>query len=193
MLAATAAGRIQLFRLVYVQSENNAFVKNLTLIDSFFSTYAKAIIKKELTTKRGPRSSNRFLLNPTDRRRLENSIPQTSHRGLRMLCADEVLNMNIDCPIDASRGEFACVRVEDIRLDINKIKDLVEPILRKLVNPPGNDGYFDLVCNPASYLDYPIPGISDVAGVSQDLLSILCCIICSPQLACFIYIQYREI
>ena len=135
---------------------------------------AKAVIKKELTTKRGPRSSNRFLLNPTDRRRLENTISQTSHRGLRMLCVDEVLNMNIDCPIDSSRGEFACVRVEDVRLDINKIKDLVEPILRKLVNPPDNDGYFDLVADPASYLDYPIPGISDIAGVSKELQAFFC-------------------
>lgn len=88
-----------------------------------------------------------------------------------MLCADEVINLNIDCPINATNGEFACVRISDIRLDINKIKDLVEPILRKIVNPPKDDGYMDLICVPASYLDARIPGISDISGVS-------CC--CSP-------------
>lgn len=83
-----------------------------------------------------------------------------------MLCADQVLNLNFDCPIDTSKGEFACVRINDIRLDINKIKDLVEPILRKIVNPPADNGYFDLIAVPASYLDARIPGISDISGVS---------------------------
>ena len=39
-----------------------------------------------------------------------------------MLCADEVVNLDIDCPVDIEAGEFACVRISNIRLDITKIQ-----------------------------------------------------------------------
>lgn len=104
-----------------------------------------------------------------DRRRLEASIPSTAHRGLRMLCADELTN--VDCPVNTTAGEFACVKLSNIRLDINKIQGLVEPILRKLVNPPADNGQFDLVAKPLAELDKRIDSLSELLDVSGETLS----------------------
>ena len=109
-------------------------------------------------------------LAPMDRRRLEASVSSTAHRGLRMLCADELVD--VDCPVDSAAGEFACVRISNIRLDINKIQGLVEPILRKLVNPPEDDGSFDTVAKPLSKLDERIDSFSDFLEVSRETLSL---------------------
>ena len=122
------------------------------------TTAFQAIIKKEVSTRRGSRRS--LALQPMDRRRLEASIPTTAHRGLRMLCSNQVLNLEIDCPVDTSEGEFACVKLSDIRLDINKIQELVEPIIAKLVNPPDDDSIFDTIAKPLSYLDMNLEGLS---------------------------------
>ena len=83
-----------------------------------------------------------------------------------MLCGNEVVNLDIDCPVNTTAGEFSCVKVSNIRLDITKIQELVEPILRKLVNPPNDDGAFDEVAKPLEPLDERIPGLSDISGVS---------------------------
>ena len=112
-------------------------------------------------------------MQPMDRRRLEASIPSTSHRGLRMLCTNEVVNLDISCPVNTTAGEFACVKLSDIRLDITKIQELVEPILRKLVNPPDDNGSFDEVAKPLEKLDERIPGLSDIADVSISTCVIL--------------------
>ena len=122
------------------------------------TTALQAITKKEISTRRGSRRS--LALQPMDRRRLEASIPTTAHRGLRMLCSNQVLNLEIDCPVDTSEGEFACVKLSDIRLDINKIQELVEPIIAKLVNPPDDDAIFDTIAKPVSYLDMNLEGLS---------------------------------
>lgn len=89
-----------------------------------------------------------------------------------MLCADEVEKLNIDCPVDLTVGEFACARISNIRLDITKIRGLVEPILRKLVNPPADDAAFDEVAKPLLELDKRLPGISDLAGKKTTFLDI---------------------
>lgn len=39
-----------------------------------------------------------------------------------MLCADEVVNLDIDCPVDIEAGEYACVKISNVRLDITKIQ-----------------------------------------------------------------------
>ena len=47
-----------------------------------------AIVKQEFSTRRGDTASRgRSLLQPLDQRRLQASIPERAHRGLRMLCA----------------------------------------------------------------------------------------------------------
>ena len=79
-----------------------------------------------------------------------------------MLCTKEVLNIDIDCPIDTAAGEYSCIRISNIRLDVNKIQELVEPIVRKLVNPPDDDAIFDRIAKPLSYLDMNIPGLDYV-------------------------------
>lgn len=86
-----------------------------------------------------------------------------------MLCADEVLNLDIDCSVDVGAGEFACAKISNIRLDIRRLQQMIEPILRELVNPPEDDGYFDEVIVPLLFVDDRIPGISDIAGVSTML------------------------
>ena len=128
----------------------------------------QAIIKTEKSTRRVFRTSTqtRYLLQPVDRRRLEASISSTAHRGLRMLCVDEVDTLDIECPVNITAGEFACVRISNVRLDITKIQELVEPILKKLVDPVHNNGTFDEIAIPLEELDKRLPGISDLAGVS---------------------------
>ena len=79
-----------------------------------------------------------------------------------MLCANEILNLGIDCPVDTAKGEYSCIRISNIRLDVNKIQELVEPIVGKLVNPPDNDAIFDKIAEPLSYLDTNIPGLDYV-------------------------------
>ena len=87
-----------------------------------------------------------------------------------MLCSDEFVD--VDCPLDAATGEFACARLSNVRLDINKIQELVEPILRKFVNPGADDGLFDEVVKPLLPLDARLPGISDIAKVSMIFFNI---------------------
>lgn len=140
--------------------------------DSGGDTFAlQAIVKKEISTRRGD-ASRRRSLQPLDRHRLEASIPPSAHRALRMLCANAALGLDIVCPVNTAAGEFACARISNVRLDIGAIPDLVNPILRKLVNPPENNAIFDIVAVPLSILDERIPGISDVAGTKINLLDI---------------------
>lgn len=83
-----------------------------------------------------------------------------------MLCVDEIDNLDIDCPVNTAAGEFACVRISDVRLDVASISEMLEPIMRKLVNPPTYDGLFDEIAKPLEVLEKRLPGISEVAGVS---------------------------
>ena len=128
----------------------------------FFIICLQAIVKRELSTRRISRT-RRSLLQQKDRRRLEASIPSSAHRGLRMLCTNEVID--IDCPVNTTAEEFACVRLSDVRLDLTKIQNMISPTLKKLVNP-ANNGLFDEIAVPLEKLEQRLPGISDVAGVS---------------------------
>ena len=83
-----------------------------------------------------------------------------------MLCVNEVDTLDIECPVNVTAGEFACVRISNVRLDITKIQELVEPILKKLVDHVHNNGTFDEIAIPLEELDKRLPGISDLAGVS---------------------------
>ena len=67
----------------------------------------QAIVKKEVSVASTTRMRGRSL-KEVDRRKLESSIPLDAHRGLRMLCADDLLDLAIDCPVDTAAGEFAC-------------------------------------------------------------------------------------
>ena len=114
-----------------------------------------------------PQTQSRVIVNGLDEadlRRLERTIPKNAHRALRMLCEDTVLPSGFDpeanCPIE--EDGFACARLADIRLDVTKIKDLVEPILEKIVN--GKDGFFDEIIIPMLFLNDPVPGISELTG-----------------------------
>ena len=88
-----------------------------------------------------------------------------------MLCANETTKLNVDCPVDIADGEYACVKVSNIRLDVEKIQALVEPILKKLVTHDYK-GTFDQVAKPLEELDKRLPGISDLAGKKTTILDI---------------------
>ena len=99
-----------------------------------------------------------------DLRRLERAIPSNAHRALQMLCEDSVFPKGFDpeanCPVED--GGFACARLADIRLDAEKIVDLVKPILKNIVN--GKDGAFDKIIIPMLFLNDPVPGVSELTG-----------------------------
>ena len=88
-----------------------------------------------------------------------------------MLCANEINTLGVDCPVNITAGEYACVRLENIRLDITKIQDLVQPILNKLVTSDYK-GAFDHVAKPLEELDKRLPGVSDLAGKTTTILDI---------------------
>ena len=69
----------------------------------------------------------------------------------------------------------ACARMNDIRLNIGKIQDMIKPILEKLVNDD-KDGLFDQVAVPLKQLVTPLPGISDMTG--QDVTFLVRFILC---------------
>jgi hypothetical protein len=122
-------------------------------------------VKKEVSSVK-----NRSL-KESDRRGLELSIPTTAHRGLRMLCREELLDLQIDCPVNTAVNEFACAKLSDIRLDITQIQALIKPILEKLVNTD-NNGAFDKIATPLLKLEERIPGVSDFAKQTITLLNI---------------------
>ena len=57
-------------------------------------------------------------------------------------------------------------------VDIGAIPEMLEPILRILVNPPDDNGALDMLCVPLSILDERIPGISDIAGTKINMLDV---------------------
>ena len=67
----------------------------------------EAILKKEIGVLDNSRRRGRSL-KEADRRRLEASIPPNAHRGLRMLCSDELLDLQIECPVDTSGKAESC-------------------------------------------------------------------------------------
>lgn len=133
----------------------------------------EAIIKKEVGIAKTSSSRGRSLLE-ADRRRLDESIPHDAHRGLRMLssdCSQGLLDLDIDCVVDTSANEFFCAQMLDIRLDANKLVELVEPIVGELVNDD-NTGTFDKVAQPLLELEKRLPGVSDIAGRTVTLLDV---------------------
>ena len=88
-----------------------------------------------------------------------------------MLRSEELLDLDITCEVNTTAGEFFCARVNEIRLDVTALVDLVEPILDKFVNAE-EDGILDRVAIPILPLEEPIPGLSDLAGEDIAILDI---------------------
>jgi hypothetical protein len=91
---------LQASNITMLGMQYNVF--GLTFVCITWSLTQQAIIKKEVSSARNRRS-----LKEPDQRRLELSIPTTAHRGLRMLCSEELLDLHIDCPVDTAANEFA--------------------------------------------------------------------------------------
>ena len=139
----------------------------------------EALIKVEVGISSSSDRRGRSMLE-ADRRRLDESIPHDAHRGLRMLrsdCNDDLLEgfppqgPPLNCTVDTAANEYFCARMGVIRLDLNKLQDLVEPILLELVNDE-KTGSFDKIARPLQELDEPLPGISDLAGKTITILDI---------------------
>jgi hypothetical protein len=132
----------------------------------------EAIVKKEIAIGSTSKTKGRRM-KESDRAMLESRISPLDHRGLRILRTnDDAIPSSENCPVDTERGEFACVRVTSIELDVGKVKDAVKPILEKFVNPPNNDGLFDQVAVPLLVLDKELPGLSDIAGKKMSALDV---------------------
>jgi len=144
------------------------WIPSIKISESHTTNAIEAIVKKEVTI--GSRSTARGRsLTVADRRRLENSISNQDHRGLRLLCED-LLDIDIkQCKVDGVR-QFACAGIYDIKLDVGKIQDLASQVLGKVAN--GHDGAFDKVALPLVKLDERLPGISDIAGRKITVLDI---------------------
>ena len=135
-----------------------------------------AHVRKEVSTSR-----RRLLgLGKTGRRLLseawshEDPSLSGSLRLVRSLAGTEDIPTDTDCEVDVSENQFACVRVDELELDMAKIIDFVKPILKKLVKVDEGDpdGYFDKVGEPLLELDEPLPGISDIANKKLSALDV---------------------
>jgi hypothetical protein len=83
-----------------------------------------------------------------------------------MLCVDEVVNIDIDCPVNISNGEYACAKVSNVRLDFGGLAPMIQDILGELVTED-EDGSLDRIATPLSKLDNKIPGLGKLTkGVS---------------------------
>ena len=128
------------------------------------------VVKKEISLSSTSQREGRGI-RAIDQRRLDSSIPMDTHRGLRMLtsdCDEDVLGLTFSCPIE---DELFCAQLADIKLDADKIVDLVSPIVDKIANENKN-GTFDEIVKPLLPLREPLPGISDVAGKDITILDI---------------------
>ena len=86
----------------------------------------QANVRKEFSTRRNGSQRRSRALRQVDQQRLEASIAADAHHGLRMLCGgDSGAPAMYGCTVHTSQDEYACVILKDIRLDIEKIQELV--------------------------------------------------------------------
>ena len=135
-----------------------------------------AHVRKGVSTSR----RRRLGLEKTGRRLLreawshEDPSLSGSLRLVRSLAGTENIPTDTDCDVNVTNDEFACVKVNELELDMAKIIDFVKPILKKLVkvDESDDDGYFDKVGEPLLELDEPLPGISDIANKKLSALDV---------------------
>lgn len=106
----------------------------------------RAVVGKTIAISSTSRRRGRAMTE-VSRRRLESWIPEDAHRGLRMLRQRELLVNVVDLCGSQSVGLTACAVVEDITLNIGRIRDMIVPVVGKLVNSY-DDGPFDMVALP---------------------------------------------
>ena len=133
--------------------------------------------------RKGVSTSKRRRLGPersTGRRLLreawshEDPSVSGSLRLVRSLAGTENIPTDTNCGVNVTNNEFACVRIDELELDMAKIIDFVRPILKKFVKVDEGDadGYFDKVGEPLLELDQPLPGISDIANKKLSALDV---------------------
>ena len=122
--------------------------------------------KIETHFRTGVNINRRREMKELDRSWLSSRITPAHHRGLRMLAEDgsaAALPANKDCTVDTSIGQFACARMDDISLDIGKIKPGIEKVMAKFVNEE-KKGLFDEIVLPLLFLENEIPGLPQLTG-----------------------------
>jgi len=76
------------------------------------------------------------------------------------------------CPVNVAAGEKACIRLEEPKLDMSSIAELIEPILSKFVTVD-SEGILDKVIDPAVLLLVKrLPAISDIMKKNITVLDI---------------------
>jgi hypothetical protein len=75
------------------------------------------------------------------------------------------------CPVNTTANEIFCARVVNLTLNMEKIRDLVAPILEEFTNT-NDDGYLDKLVSPLLVLDEALPGVSDVLAKDVTVLDI---------------------
>lgn len=79
------------------------------------------------------------------------------------------------CPVDLEAGVTFCGKVTDIMLDMEELRNLVIPIVKKFirVDKAEKKGFLDEVIDPQLLvLDQRLPGISDIMGKKITVLDI---------------------
>ena len=88
-------------------------------VDNSTANAVEAVVRKESGIASTSRRRGRRSLKQQDRRRLDQSISVHSHRALRMLSEEVILdNLDLNCDVDTANG-FACARFSDIVLDVS--------------------------------------------------------------------------
>ena len=135
-----------------------------------------AHIRKEVSTSKrrrlGPEKVGRRLLREAWSN--EDATLSDSLHLVRSLADTGNIPNETNCDVTVTKNEFACVQVNDLELDMAKIKAFVTPILKKLVKVKDSDpdGYFDKVGQPLLELDKPLPGITDIANQKISALDV---------------------
>lgn len=122
----------------------------------------ETIVKKKIKAPRSSKRSSRRM-KKVDRALLSTRITDSDHRGLRMLCDDDI-DDETSCPVDTAAGEFACARLNAVALNLGKVKEGVRKVLDKFVNEEEKNGFFDQVARPLLPLGEPVPGLSTLTG-----------------------------
>jgi len=105
----------------------------------------------------------------TQNHHLERFLEGSSHRAIPLLRSltgeSPLLDVGFQfpqCPVEMNKGQTFCAKVKSITLVMEKIIDLVRPILFEFVNSD-KDGYLDKVMDPfVLFLNKRLPGISDI-------------------------------
>lgn len=140
-------------------------------------------VRKEVgTLVKNPKSTRRQLVDGeevlvfSEPHLMDGHSNHPAHPILRSLEADKLIEPGYnfaDCELNTTEKEIFCIKVKEIILRMEKLRDAIYPILSEFVDPGEENGYLDKVMNPAVlFLDERIGGLSDIIGKKLTILDI---------------------